>query len=802
MSKTKNIKFAFATAICFILVFSLMVSTFASAATSPNYEATQTDSYAPPMVYATTAPIMDTWENMYGTPAPDPAELDAKLKEAITAVKLIFDLDDDLYTRFYSSFNAGDGVYNPESWYLQWYSEDYNSQIYATVTSGGILLSYDKYGWSAEKENSTLKLAKVSKTQAQNTADNFLKKLLGNEAGLFRLCSQTLNYPSDRYHLDYILNKDGYDHTNYGISVQIDKMTGEIVNFYRYGHQFYFDLSKDIFAYQDASKVIPKEDALAAYLENIGVDLVYTSYFDYWNTRELKVQPVYRLKNNYNEYISAVDGSLVKLDPVQYVSGGRDKFEDGMGPAEEMAEMDNNKGQVSFSPAEIAAMDNMSKYITSDEAIAAMIKAFDIDINLYEFSVSTPYLSVDYINQNQYIWRIDLSKYYDSGYEYYSASVDARNGDIISYYEYSYDYGYKGDVYEYVDIDGDGKITDADIYAGKNPEYLYTYEEAKAIVMKKIKELLPKGIDLDKDFELVANDYYNIQPLSDTAFKDSNYYFNLVRKVNGINFEDNYIGVNFNNMTGKIMNYNISWYEDAKFPAINNIISPAEALNSIADYADYAVYYMSNGMTDDGKINVSLLYVFGNYVNVDPYTGKWVGYNFEEIQKYTAAKPDYKDLAGHWSENIVNTLTDNGIYVWGGEAFDPTKGITKGELLEYLSFYTNRSYTFTQMKESIFVDSRANFYSDADLDKVITRQEALKIICEIAGYGEIGSHYEIFIYPFNDVECDKEYKGYISIMKTFGIINGDEKGGFNAFKTLTRAEAAAIVYNIVMSYGK
>ena len=171
-----------------------------------------------------------------------------------------------------------------------------------------------------------------------------------------------------------------------------------------------------------------------------------------------------------------------------------------------------------------------------------------------------------------------------------------------------------------------------------------------------------------------------------------------------------------------------------------------------------------------------------------------------EMEKPDYIAPDYQDLDGHWCKDIVNTLTDNGIYVWGGDKFEPTKGITKGELLEYLRFYSNNSWTFTRMESSIFVDSRVNFYNDTDMDKVLTRQEAMKIICELAGYGEIGKHYEIFIYPFKDVECDKEYKGYISIMKTLGIIHGDGNDNFNAFKTLTRAEAAAIVYNIIMSY--
>ena len=815
--KSREAKFVTATALSFILIFSMMVTSISALAPEPGVNESPTESL-------TGAPSIDRSGLARGEGT---ANLEEGLKEALTAVKLHFDIDEEIFTNFNWNFSPGDGYYNPDVWYINWNSADWNASINANITTGGILLNYSKYEWSEARTRSNIRFAEISKAEAKNAADAFLKKILGDEFADFRMTSNWLGYPSDRYSLNYVLTHSGYDYPNYGLSVDVDKLTGEIVQYYRYGHRFFYDLSKDILDYEDASTVISKDEALASYLENIGLELVYASYND-WQTRELKIHPVYRLKNTGSQYISAADGSLVDIsydiypEPVPMGSSADNYAADAAAPAEA-----EEAGGVKFSQAELDAMAKAGNYITADEAVAAMIKAFDLTIDAADFNKYAN-LNADYINKNQYLWNINLNRQSDTIYEYYYAAVDARTGDIINYNTYCYDYtgGRKGD--EPVD-----------------PELLYTYDEVRETVIEKIKALLPAGVDFDKDFEILERSYIGIVPLNadedadvnedadedaeenedadvneenedadeeedeDEAAEESksnSYYFYFARKVNGIEFVSNGIGVNFDNITGKITSYYLSWYEDAKFPSIDDIVSPETALEGIAEFSGYNIVYMSNGMTEAGKINVSLLYSFDNPVNADPYTGKPISWNFEELTKSEVSLPDYQDLSGHWSEDIVNTLTDNGIYVWGGEAFEPGKGITKSEFIEYLRFYAYNYWTFTQLESSIFVSPQGyyrdfmNTADDPDADKVITRQDAAKLVCEIAGYGLIGSHFEIFIYPFDDAACDDEYKGYISIMKTLGLINGDGEGNFNAKAVMTRAEAAAIIYNIIMAF--
>ena len=784
--KSRDAKAALSSAIIFALVFSMMISLVSAAVPdiiiSVDQEPTvNADAIAP-------AP-MPTVDPIRTLPA-EGANLEEGLREALIAVKLYFDVDEDKFTEFNWYFMPGDGVYNPDSWVLSWNSSDWSANINAQVTAGGILLYYYKHEWTDDSNRRNITLARVSKSRARRTADEFLQKVLGDDAGKFRLADQTLGFPSDRHRLNYVLTHNGFDYPNYNISVELDKLTGEILGYSRGGHQFFHDLSEDIFEYQDAGATIAKDKALESYLEHIGLDLVYTSQYD-WQARELKVHPVYRLKNNRDEFISAVDGSLVKIDfNIQPIAG----MAGGYAEAEMVAEDSGSPARnISFSPAEQAALDSAGDYITADQAVAAMIKAFDLELDLSEYQVNSG-LRVDQINQEQYLWNISLIRRSDTGRDWIGASVDARNSNIINFSQSSAYYN------EIIMDDGSGRIMRGYV----EPEPIYTYDEAKELVLKKIKEILP--YDLDENFELVDTRYYSrIVPVAEggDAAKDASYQFYYVRKVNGIHFESNSVSIMFNNITGMISNYDLTWYENAEFPALDNIISSARALSRIEEYAGYNINYMSNGMTDDGKINVSLVYTFGNSVNIDPFTGNWIGRNFEEITREDALPPSYRDLEGHWSKDIVDTLTANDIYVWGGRSFDPDKDITKGEFLSYLRFYSNNIWLFTGLETSIFVDSRAFIRNESlgeDADNIISRQEAAQIICEIAGYGQLGSRHEIFAYPFDDEGSDEQYRGYIAIMKALGIIQGDGSGNYNAKSNLTRAEAASLVYNIIMAF--
>jgi hypothetical protein len=789
-ANAKHVKFTLALAISFVLIFSLAITVSADAPQPVTESATE--SYALSERDAVTAEryARRMMESGMGFEGGDPGEL---LETALTAITKIVDIDENLYTNF--SWNHWGGTVH-----LNWSSRDWNASISASVSAEGELMYFYRWEWTEQRQINQVMLAELTRAQAADKAGAFLKKALGDVFDGFELISTQLWYPSSNYSISYSLSKNGYTHTNYTVSVEVDKITGEIMSFWRNAPP-----AGALFEYQDASETITREEALAAYLENIGLDLVYTEHWN-WETRELTVRPVYRLNNNrWNAYISAVDGSLVEIDWNVYLPGDFDGAITGEAVAvgeavEDMAGYGalnmggmEQRARRDFSPAERAAIDAAADWAvkTPEEAINAMIKAFDLEIDPDDYHLNW-HLNNHWVNQRQHLWNINLNKSSDDWmiHEGYYAEIDARSGDIISY-SYSF---------------WDQSRWSRGIVIDEEPQsnLLYTHDEAKEIAIAKIKSLLPGRIDFDRHFEFIDRSHMGIVPLSDDD-KLANYHFMFARKANGILFEANAVSVTLNNTTGAITGYYLSWFENVSFPAVTNIVTPEAALKTISDFVGYNKYYMSNGRTEDNsKINVSLIYRFDGNVMVDPFTGKLIDWNFEEPTRLDNTLPDYTDLDGHWAEEMVKTLADNGIFVWGGDTFDPDKAITRGEFFSYMRFYSNNSWLFSQISSGISSrwgwESIGSGFSDPDAGKVITRQEAMKILCEMAGYGDIGKHYQIFAYPFNADGIDEEYKGYVAILYALGLIRGDGNGNFNAKDDLTRAEAAQIAYNIVMAF--
>jgi hypothetical protein len=424
------------------------------------------------------------------------------------------------------------------------------------------------------------------------------------------------------------------------------------------------------------------------------------------------IRPVYNINNNWDEFISATNGGLVIRDfnifPTERSTGmamGGGMYEDGDWGYNDMYYEDD----MYYLEAEIAVQDapaarlssaeedllaSLEGVISAERAVEIMIASFNPGINPDDFRVHKN-IHQHWINADQYIWGIHLERNTDTDYESYSISVDAMDGTVIGYSSYSWP------IYWWRQPPTQEEIPQSDM--------LYTYDQAKEIATAKILELLPANIDFYNNFELRV---YNargggpIVPLAESFGKEQTYHFEFVRIENGLPFPGNSVFVSIDNLTGKITNYNFNWFKNASFPAVNGIISPAQALANMADFADYSVRYISNGMTDDGKINVSLVYRFEQTVTIDALNGKAInGWNFDDLEKQESYLPEYADLDGHWSKEVVTTLAENGIWVWGGSTFDPDAAITRDEFYSYLWFYIGNSWAFTRQESSIFVNT-------------------------------------------------------------------------------------------------
>jgi hypothetical protein len=122
--------------------------------------------------------------------------------------------------------------------------------------------------------------------------------------------------------------------------------------------------------------------------------------------------------------------------------------------------------------------------------------------------------------------------------------------------------------------------------------------------------------------------------------------------------------------------------------------------------------------------------------------------------------------------------------------------MTELEFLQYLmviDYYNGISRADTQ---AYFAQRGVKV--EASPDKLLTRQEAVRIVVEYLGYGKLAAQSKWFVYPFVD-KVDDSYKGYITICHMLGIVKGDAASRFNASSNVTRAHAASILHNLIIA---
>jgi hypothetical protein len=266
-----------------------------------------------------------------------------------------------------------------------------------------------------------------------------------------------------------------------------------------------------------------------------------------------------------------------------------------------------------------------------------------------------------------------------------------------------------------------------------------------------------------------------------------NYDFGYIRYENDIPFRDNRISVEFNLHTGKITSFSLNWFENATFPDIDNVLEPLMALTAFVEQNGSTIRYITTGGG-----NAALVYDFRSLDLIDPFTGKALDHTGTQWTDSTVM-PAYDDVAGHWSESIVTRLLDNGVFLWGGR-FEPQRVMTEFEFLQYIMVIEP---SFFARREPVAYLSGRGLNIEASQDRSLTRQVAARIIVEYLGYGRLAGQSEWFVFPFTDNVAD-EYRGFVTICYMLGIVGGDD-GRFNATNNVTRAHAAAMLHNLIIS---
>ncbi len=666
------------------------------------------------------------------------ADEDGKgLEQSITEVKNIITVPDD-YSNFSSSSTERDTSSGKiKVWRLDWKQKDGgDGSISASVGEDGFLYEYNKY---SENETSN-SLAKVTKDNAQAVAEEFLKKAIPDYYGQLKIVDSNLNISSTQ---DYDFVYQGFINevpVNFGnINIGVNKYTGEI-NYYN-GE----NLDTKGIQYPSIDGVIEQAAAQKAYIEKIGVDLKYYSYYDY-SQKKMKIFAGYSMGGNGDNAIDAKTGQAVSLYRENHLYNIKDSVS-GANADNSIAVM-NEK----LTEEETAEVNNVADLITKEKAESILRETFDIiTSNMKVKNTSLNKRTMD----NKYIWNIS----FDGAY----GEVDAKSGEIISM-------------------------------------HCYTGDNTKTINISKT-----EGQNIAEDFlKKIASDKFSQTKYEDvkrSIFKigvvqpEKTFSFNFMRQVNGIEFSSNSLQVEVDNASGKIAGYSNNWYDDISFPDVTKAMSKEAAFEKIKQLSNFTLQYAK---LDKDKIG--LVYNFKdineNYI-IDPVSGVRLDFSGEVYK--TNKLPEYTDISGHWCEKAVKELLDNGYYL-DGDKFNPDMSITQGDFLKYLYSTVKSSYNTDDEFYDMLIKNGIIKNEKKSPNSPVTNADAAKFVIRYLGYDKIAVHSEIFNNPFNDT-IEEKNKGYAAICYSLNIIKGTN-GKFDESHNISNAEAATIIYNLISGNNK
>ncbi len=356
-------------------------------------------------------------------------------------------------------------------------------------------------------------------------------------------------------------------------------------------------------------------------------------------------------------------------------------------------------------------------------------------------------------------------------------TLDAKSGEPVSINSYSY-------------------------VGGKSePEKDIDFKKAAEDFLKKYKagKFSQSSLDTDAEaFSEYALKYGGIYPESKNSFT-------YVRRVHGIPFGDNRLNIEIDPVSGKVSGYNEVWSEMTEFASPENTVGTAEAYEALFLHNDLGLKYVVEYNTE----NIKLIYGpdFKKPICIDAARGILI--NYANSQPYKeAGELRYSDIEHSAAKDKIQALLEAGILPQN-DKFLPQKELLQKEWLNLISRVGNRYYedintwelAQKQMDEMYrrLINEQVIDEREKNPDAVITREEAVKYLLNSAGYKRFAQLKDLFTCDFTDShEVAPELLGYVAIAKSLKIAEGGN-GRFMPKNNITRAEAAAMIYNYIKS---
>ncbi len=657
-----------------------------------------------------------------------------KINEMLSVLKQRIGSTDE-YDKFSGSVNA----YGGETRYEFLWSKtdgDNRSSMNITMNSDGVVTSYYTYGGGGNGRGGKASINRPDVSEALDAAISGFKKLNPDISENVKITSDGEYRSLTGDDFSFVLQR-----TQNGIPVADDDGWISVSADAKRVVSFSLNYTTGL-KFEDSSKLISKEDAQNSFNEKFPMKLRYTTeYKDDKKSATL----IYSPDSEYNQYISATSGEVITREYRRHRFGGGD-----MKASESMAAMD--MADNGFSEAEIKNLDTINGLIGLDKAEKIILTSKVINANS-AYKLTEHALCRDWYDEDKYIYRLEFER--TSGDEDYwlDAEVDAKSGDILSFY---------------ISENRGNEKAKLNVKQG--------YEKAYAA----LEVLAPTHFGENMDYLLDGDDKDN----------SGNYVF--FRYVNGIEFADNSVRISVDMASGKIISYRIG-YDDIEFPSADSVISAEDAGKRLFEQVGYDVWYIPT-YEDDKPAKALAVYDTDSYdLTLDAFSGEL------KYKRDSEKVGEYTDIENHYAKDAIEALAKFGIGFADSE-FKPDSNITQADFVTLLNAAFN-DYGPIVIYKGI---SYENIYDDAIEDGIVkedeyspdadvTRDLAAKMMVRALGFEEVATLDGIYVPIFADVSADSV--GFTSILGAMGVIKGDENGNFNPSGTVTRADAAIMLYN-------
>ncbi|NLO48578.1 MAG: S-layer homology domain-containing protein [Clostridiales bacterium] len=709
-------------------------------------------------------------------PASAAESLDSRLTKVTLAVKNTLDIP-DTFDAFYGSLS--EDVYAP-FWSLYWSNEIEQLNVTANESGKVFMYQYD----SREDNDYPVTFyyrslfdpifPKVTRKMAKPYAEAFIAKVL--TAGESVELEERNESPSNERYYSYsgTLKINGLD-SPFSVYVTVRTADLKITDFSR----------SDLYTSVQGTLPSPEASITPDKASEILSDTYELEPLYVVTDQEKPAHVVYVPQHSMTSVVDAKTGEIVSTSLYYPLYGGRglaDTAEAGM-------KADHNAG---LTPTELLGISKLEGVYTGEE-LDTMLRSRAILGVTDEFSFTGVNYYVD--NETDEVTaRID---YWAEGQnpEVYGAFSDNSSQTSVPDNTLS--------IYKSFELDAKTGIL-KNVYTYYNGKY----DEAIDAQANPLDSAVESWMKTNFSDAFSACELYFSSAASNIVAQDS---YTYCQKVNGYFYTGNSMNVTVNTFTGTIDNFSMYWNDEISFAPADDVISVDSALNTYAEAymftlgytlkpieerTDYSGYYPAVY-----EIILSYSPVFDGYITgVDAITGELISERYETGDMIII----YNDIGSSYARAKIEALAEYGIGFYA-DSFKPTLGLTEKDMILLLLSASGYRYLYDDIDDNSLDRIYQSAYSLGILprdqrspERPVTRIEMVRTLVGITTYAQAAEIKGIFDCGFTDDGdiSDSDY-GYAAIAKGLKIISGNTDGTFRPNETITRQEAAVMLYNFM-----